>query len=147
MKAKMVPNEMMFSEVLSVIKTGATAVIRPKGISMHPFIRDERDCIALARPYDLRKYDIVLVHLENGSYVLHRIIEVDGENLTLMGDGNLCGRERCRKEDVVAKAIKIIKKDSEIDCRSASHLRKARLWKTLLPIRRYLLAIYRRLYK
>jgi hypothetical protein len=64
-----------------------------------------------------------------------------------MGDGNLIGRERCRREDVIGKAVKIMKKDREIDCQSPSHLRKAAIWRSLLPIRRYLLAIYRRLYR
>ena len=79
--------------------------------------------------------------------MLHRVEKVDGNMLILMGDGNLIGRERCRREDVIGKAVKIMKKDREIDCQSPSHLRKAAIWRSLLPIRRYLLAIYRRLYR
>lgn len=147
MKTKVVPNDVMFTEVMRVIDAGGTAVICPKGVSMHPFIREKRDRVVLAEPCDLRKYDVVLAHLENGRYVLHRIIDVDGEDITLMGDGNIAGVERCSRKDIEAKAECLLRNGRTIRLDGRMQFLKAWAWRNLLPIRRYLLAIYRRLYR
>lgn len=138
-------NNEIIPEIERLIKEGSEVVFVPKGYSMSPFIRGGVDSVLMAKAESIGKGDIILALTEQGSYVLHRVEKVEGDVLTLMGDGNLAGKERCRRKNVVGKAIKIIKKDREIDCQSASHLRRAELWRRLLPIRRYLLAIYRRL--
>jgi hypothetical protein len=67
--------------------------------------------------------------------------------LLLMGDGNLKEGEKCNVEDVLALATHKVKIKKEYNFRSDSHLKKARLWNLLLPIRRYLLFIYKLILK
>lgn len=144
MKKRIVANNVLIPEIARLVSEGAKVVFIPKGASMLPFIREGKDSVVLKSPEDLCVGDIVLARNTPGAYVLHRIIEIDGDNIVLMGDGNIIGTETCRVSDILAMADKIIKDGKEIDCRSNNHLRKAEIWKRLKPIRRYLLAIYKR---
>ena len=140
MVKKTLPNDVLLGEVAAVLREGREAVIIPTGNSMLPFIRGGRDRVVLCRRETVAVGDIVLVHI-GGQYLLHRVFAADGDALTLMGDGNLAGTERCRVDDVIGSVTEIIRP-------SGRHVRpgKARLWRVLRPIRRYLLGIYRRLF-
>ena len=145
MQTKTVPNAELIPAIGKLIEEGQEVIFKPKGMSMLPFIRGGRDSVLLRKAGELKVGDIALAEISEGRYVLHRIEKIEGETIVLMGDGNLVGRERCRREDVMAIAVKIIKGSREIDCQSPGHLRNAEIWKRLLPVRRYLLAIYRRI--
>ena len=140
MVKKTLPNDVLLGEVAAVLREGREAVIIPTGNSMLPFIRGGRDRVVLCRRETVAVGDIVLVHIGE-QYLLHRVFAADGNALTLMGDGNLAGTERCRVDDVIGSVTEIIRP-------SGRHVRpgKARLWRALRPIRRYLLGIYRRLF-
>ena len=145
MQTKTVPNAELIPAIEKLIEEGQEVIFKPKGVSMLPFIRGGRDSVLLRKADGLKVGDIALAEISEGRYVLHRIETIEDEMIVLMGDGNLVGRERCRKEDVIAIAVKIIKENKEIDCQSPRHMRRAEIWKKLLPVRRYLLAIYRRI--
>lgn len=134
-----IPNSVLFEEVAAVLQEGREAVITPTGNSMRPFIRGGVDRVVLGLRDTLAVGDIVLARFD-GRYILHRILALDGEAVTLMGDGNLRGRERVRTADVIGTVTAIIKPDGQRRTPG-----KGRLWRVLLPVRRYLLAIYRRL--
>ena len=144
--ARVVSNELLFSEVASAIREGNSVVIKPKGCSMLPFIRGERDEVVLVSPDDVEIYDAVLAQLRTGVYVLHRVMEIREDSLVLMGDGNLQGKEQCRKEDVVAKVAEVIRDGHKHDCRAPRYRLMVRMWIRLMPVRRWILAIYKRLF-
>lgn len=135
-------NSVMFTEVAKLISEGKSVTMKVKGYSMLPFISDG-DTVKLVKTDNIKLYDIVLARIDDNQYVLHRIIRMKDNLLLLMGDGNLKGCERCNVEDVLALAAVKVKKKKEYDFRSDSHLKKARIWNFLLPIRRYLLFIYK----
>ena len=93
---------------------------------------------------DIAVGSIVLVRLQNGSYVLHRVYRLEKEAMVLMGDGNLYATERCRRNEVVGVAVKIIRDGRFVDCTSRKELFRARVWRKLLPLRRVLLYLCRR---
>ena len=43
--------------------------------------------------------------------MVHRIIKIEGEDVTLMGDGNISGTERCTLSDVKALATHVVGRD------------------------------------
>lgn len=145
MATAIIPNAVMVTEIDRLVKDGMQISFTPKGNSMLPFIRGEKDIVILKAPEKISKGDIVLAGISASTYVLHRVIDINEDKLILMGDGNLIGTEQCRSSDVIAIAVKIIKGRREIDCNSRSHQRRADIWRTLKPVRRYLLAIYRRI--
>ena len=144
MQKVIIPNQTLVEEISRLVNDGTQVTFVPKGSSMLPFIRGERDSVVLIKDDNIRPLDIVLAKV-GGSYVIHRVLTIDNDRLTLMGDGNLCGTEHCGRNDILAKVVRIIKDGRQIDCTSRSHRRQALIWQKLLPVRRYLLGIYRRI--
>lgn len=137
------PNDVFLPLVLDELKQqpDKTATINLRGRSMRPFLEDGRDkaLLKLANGSE-KKGDAVLAEIEPGHYVLHRIVDISGNNVTLLGDGNL-NCEHCHREDIRAKAIGFIRKG-----RTKADMTDSRKWRTyswlwtrLRPIRRYLL--------
>lgn len=145
MRKVTVANEELLSEVVKLLSEGNSVTIKAKGNSMLPFIVGDRDSVVLQRKDTFAIGNIVLAKIAPKHYVLHRIMQMNDDNVSLMGDGNLKGIEKCSTSNVCGYAIAIIHKGKEIDCNSKKELLKAKIWRTLLPIRRYLLAIYRRI--
>ena len=139
MNSLTVPNDILLEEVAAVLDEGREAVITPTGNSMLPFIRGGRDRVVLRRKDGMAAGDIVLARI-GGRYVLHRVLGVSGTHLTLMGDGNIRGTESCTASDVIGTVVEIIRPDGR-RCSPG----KGRVWRALKPVRRYILAIYRRL--
>lgn len=127
------PNDMLLADVVSLLSSGHTVTLRAKGDSMFPFIVGDRDCVVLQRSRSVRVDDIVLAHLPGRSYVLHRVYGTATDGFVLMGDGNVCGT-----------VLKIIRDGRHAACRSPQEMRSVRLWKWLLSVRRYILALCRR---
>ena len=137
-----VENDILLDEVGRLLCEGHEVIIMTKGSSMHPFIIGEKDSVALQKRPELNLRDVVLAQVRKGVYVLHRIIAIDGDELTLMGDGNLYGVEKCRRKDVAGTAVAIIKSSGK-----RCGIPSAKLWLKIKPsLRRYFLAAYRRIF-
>ena len=142
-----IPNAILLGEVKALLTEGRDVVIPTKGNSMLPFIRGGRDSVKLRRLDALEVGDIVLAEIREGTYVLHRVFALDGDSVTLMGDGNIRGTERCLRKDIAGTALTVLKENGkEMDCRSPKALRRARAWRRLMPFRRIILAVYRRVF-
>ena len=139
MDKRTLPNDVLLGEVAAVLREGREAVIIPTGNSMLPFIRGGVDRVVLRRREGVAVGDIVLVKIGE-RYILHRVIAREGDALTLMGDGNVRGTESCRTENVIGTVAEIIRPSGRVRIPG-----RARLWRMLKPIRRYLLALWRRL--
>ena len=146
MEKKILPNDILLNEVSRLVGEGESVTLMTKGVSMLPFIVGGRDSVLLQRPQELKPGLIVLAYVNGSRYVLHRIISVEDGKVVLMGDGNLQGVERCDVAQVKAVAVRIIRPSGEVDCLGKRHLRNAAIWKKLLPVRRWILAAYRRLF-
>lgn len=148
MKTKKVilPNAVMLGEVASLLAEGRSVVILPTGNSMLPFIIGGKDNVEL-KMKEPREGDIVLASLSPGTYVLHRIKSLDGDLVTLKGDGNLEGVEHCGTADVCGTVCAILHRSGRrVDCTSAGFARRSARWAALpRTVRRYLLAILRRI--
>lgn len=132
------PNEVLLGEVARMLDEGREVIITPKGKSMLPFIRGEVDRVKLRHPDELRVGDIVLAHFR-GRYVMHRIIDIKEDKITLMGDGNLKETEQGERSEVKGVVAEIIKPGNR-HCKPG----KAWLWRRSLFLREYLLKVYRK---
>lgn len=145
-----IPNEILIPKVKEVIDRGATATLRVKGHSMRIFLSNGRDLVTLVAPEHekLRVGDVVLAEIQPKVYVLHRIIQRTQDQLTLMGDGNVGTTEACTINDVIGIVTLFYRKgrtkpDSVNGWKWKTY---SRIWLTLTPFRRYILAIHRRLF-
>lgn len=141
MNSVQLPNEILLSSAASFLEEGREVVIRAKGSSMLPFIRGDRDSVVLKKCDNPDVGDIVLVRFPD-RYIMHRIISRDGDRFRMMGDGNIRGTESFRREDILGRVIWIIKGNGR-----RVRPGDGRLWRMLLPLRRYILGIYRRIIK
>ena len=140
MEKRIIPNEILLKEVTDLLAEGQEVIILTKGNSMLPYLRSEKDSVALEKKAVVEVGDIVLAHLGEGRYVLHRIFAIDGDAVTLMGDGNVRGQEHCTKSDISGTVVRFIKASGREKVPG-----KGRIWRFFLPVRRYILAFHRRI--
>ena len=139
-------DEIIIQEAIRLANEGVSVTFPVKGSSMLPFIIGGRESIILQKPERIEVGQVVLAWVEGSRYVVHRIIRIDGEQVTLMGDGNVWGTEHCLLSDVKALATHVVDANGKShDLYNRWRQRAARLWFRLRPIRRYILAVYRRL--
>lgn len=140
-------NAIFLPEVIKLLEEGHTVTLRLKGYSMRPFLENNRDKALLIQPTSLNIGDVVLAELAGKIFVLHRIVKIEGDKITLQGDGNLT-REYCTRADIKGFALGFYRKNREKLEKTNSPKWKiySCVWMTLRPIRRYLLAIYRRVF-
>lgn len=134
MKNKQCSNRETFSIVRDLLLEGSQVTVRVKGQSMLPFFRS--GSTVLLRPIreeDIKRLNVVFADTGH-NFVIHRIIGFDNKRVTLLGDGNIYGTETMPRDKVYGI----------IDC-SATHLFFARIWLWLRPVRRFPLAIFRRI--
>lgn len=139
-------NEVFIPEIVKMLHEGHTVTLRLRGYSMRPFLEDNRDKALLAMATNPQVGDAVLAEVAPRRYVLHRIISIEGQNVTLRGDGNTF-EEHCQKSDVKATALGFYRKGrTQIDLTTGRKWKLySYLWTRLYPLRRYLLFIHRHL--
>lgn len=139
MDKRVLPNDVLLPEVAKFLDEGREVELSPKGNSMLPFIREGKDSVVLKKFPSVEVGDIVLVQLP-GRYVMHRVVDENRNLLTLMGDGNIRGTESCTRDEVLGTVIYIVRGGKR-----RVKPGKGRWWRVLLPFRRIILGIYRRL--
>lgn len=141
------PNAILLPEIVKMLNEGHTVTLRLKGFSMRPFLEDGRDKALLTKPVNPKVGDPVLAEVGPKHFVLHRIISIQGDDVVLRGDGNL-GTEQCKLKDVQGAVIGFYRKGREtLDRTDGLKWRiYSWFWTRLFPIRRYLLAFYRRIW-
>ena len=144
MKTKVMENAVLLPFIVSELEStpGKTITLPLRGRSMRPFLEDGRDKALLTVATNVQVGDAVLAEISPRHYVLHRIVCIDGDQVTLRGDGNLSD-EHCTLGDVKATALGFFRKGrTRLD---STQGRKWRIyswwWTRLYPIRRYLLFI------
>ena len=132
--ARTIANRELFGIVRDTLLEGSTVRVAVNGQSMLPFFRSGSTItLRPVREEDIRKYSVVMADAGD-SFVVHRIIEVGENVVTLLGDGNYIGTERVTRDKIYGV----------VDC-SALHLFFAKIWLWLRPVRRFPLAIFRRI--
>lgn len=149
MDKRLIDNEVMLPKVAELIASGHTVTLRVKGQSMNPFLRHGRDQVTLA-PFETLSLQpgVVVLAREQGSgrIVLHRIIHREGDRLTLQGDGNVQGVELTTVHLVMGQVIEFIRGTKHYPVNGCTWRLYSNLWLKLKPIRRWLLAVCRRLF-
>lgn len=138
-------NSEFLPEIVQLLMEGHTVTLCLRGYSMRPFLEDGRDKVLLVKAENVKVGMPVLAEMSKGHFVLHRVVDIDGDKVTLRGDGNIAV-ERCLMQDIKGEAVGFYRKGRKtLDKTSGWKWRiYSAVWTTLLPVRRYLLAIYRR---
>ena len=98
-----IPNELYFAEVQSHLQQGKKVKIKIRGNSMLPFIRNNDEALLISpTPEKVKKGTPVLARTSELGIVLHRIYNIEGNHITLLGDGNINQFEHTSPERIIA---------------------------------------------
>lgn len=141
-------NSIFLPKVIALTQEGKLVKINGSGNSMRPFIEHHRDNLVFGKVDSISVGDVILAEVTPDHYVCHRIVKVENGIVTMRGDGNPVGTETFPIENVRAKLVKIERKGKIYDLRTSKVWKVySAIWPKLLPIRRYLLALYRLLWR
>lgn len=133
-QTRIISNRALFSVVRDTLLEGNTVRVAVKGESMLPFFRSGSTItLRPVREEDIRKYNVVMADAGH-AFVVHRIVDVKDDCITLFGDGNIRGVERVARDKIYGV----------VDC-SPLHIFFAKIWLWMRSVRRYPLAIFRRI--
>ena len=76
----------LYPLIKEVIESGGEFKFYPRGISMEPLLHQGDDSVVLGAADSIKTGDVVFYKRDNGSYVLHRIMEKFGGTYTMCGD-------------------------------------------------------------
>lgn len=125
-------------------KESVTIVV--KGYSMRPFLENGRDKVVLVPPHAPEIGDVVLARVGEKRYALHRVIKIGNGTYTMQGDGNpVSMTEEFTDADIIGIAKGFIRKGRLVPTESREWRRYSAAWAFLKPLRRVLLAVYRRI--
>ena len=127
------------------LKRGGRARLTVTGYSMMPMLHNHRDTVELIAPRgQLKRGDIALYRRDNGRYVLHRVIGLQGADYICCGD-NQAEREPVRQEQVLAVVDGFVRAGKRHSLTEAGYRLYAGLWVRGFWLRRPYIAIRRRL--
>ena len=143
-----IDKDILMEEIRQMISEGKTVTITVKGNSMNPFIVHMRDQITLGpwKDEDIRKGTVALVRDIYGNHLIHRIIKREDGKAPLLGDGNIGITETATLDNVIGIMYAITRKGRTYTPKSLKWRLYSALWTMLTPVRRYPLAIWRRLH-
>ncbi len=144
LKIVTIENAFLLPEVIKYLMKGKQVSLRLTGYSMRPFLENKRDVGVFKQSETYSVGDVVLAQLTETKYVVHRIISIKNNLVTLRGDGNLLC-ENCLITDIKAIAIGFYRKGKSqmISTQSRKWRLLSKIWTSLFPIRRPLLFCYR----
>ncbi len=147
-KTLIINKAVMMEEIRQLVAEGISTTITVKGNSMNPFIVDGRDRITLGpfKDNELRRGCVALVRDIRGEYLVHRVIARDGDLVTLLGDGNVRGTEKAHVSDVIALMRSVERKGRTVSVEGFVWRSYSWLWMLLEPVRRWPLALWRKLF-
>ena len=141
----MITDAVILDEAVRLVSEGVSVTLPVNGRSMLPFIIGGKESVILQKPSGVQVGDVVLAWVEGCRWVVHRIICIEGDYVTLMGDGNIVGTEHCTMADVKARVTHVVDaKGKSHDIYNRWRIAGAKIWWWLKPIRRYILYIYRK---
>lgn len=113
-----------------VLKEKGRLVLTAEGVSMLPCIRPKKDVLILEQPREeIHPFQVILYKRENGSYVLHRVLEVRESGFVLCGDNQYKKEYGVQNSQILGVLKSFYRGEAYIDCESSKgYLRYVKLW-------------------
>lgn len=127
-----------------LIEEGREVSLIVTGSSMSPFLIHERDSVYLRKPdHELRKGDMVFFERDDGHFVLHRILRVNGDGTyDIIGDNQAVVEEGVRRDQIFAYVFKVKRNGKMIEPGSFWWEFFAGPWTKIIPARRMVSRLY-----
>ncbi len=122
------------------LNAGHSVRFSPRGTSMLPMLRQGKDSVLLSPlPKKLKKYDVLFYRRDNGKYVLHRIIKIEGETFTCMGDNQFTPEPGLKVTNAIAVVTAFYRGERKVEVKSHSYRLYCVFWAISRPARHFLL--------
>lgn len=126
-------------EINKTLDQGDTFSFMPNGISMLPTIVGGRDTVTIKKTTErLKKFDIILYRRRSGQFVLHRIIDLDGENYILCGDNEVYPEKNVEHNQVIGVVTRYTRKGKIIEADSKKFISDAKKRVNSRPLRQFI---------
>ncbi|MEG2865709.1 MAG: S24/S26 family peptidase [Mucinivorans sp.] len=133
-------------EIESRLAANQEVTILIRGWSMRPMLFNLRHhAIICPIQKPLATGDVVVFKYKN-RFLIHRIIQIQGENLTIQGDGVPFATEKVTRQDVIGVMREAITpRGKHIKCDSKPWIRKSKRWAAVNPNVKYIVLKFLRL--
>ncbi|OUP82433.1 hypothetical protein B5F07_14055 [Lachnoclostridium sp. An169] len=140
---KTVRAEELVSLMNREFSTGRPLQLTVTGYSMGPCLKHLRDQVVLVPPEKraLKRGEIVFFRRTDGKCVLHRILRAEKEGVFVVNGDAQAWTEDIRKEQILAAAKAVIRKERYISCDGKRYRIFVALWQMLFPVRGIMIRI------
>jgi len=128
-----------------ILAQGNSVEITVTGISMRPLFEHKVSRVRLAPMKELKRGDVPLYRRDNGAFVLHRVISLEGETFTCCGDNQWHPEPNLRPDQVLAVMTDFSRRgEGWTSCQSPLYGLYWRFWVRVRPLRRLVFGGLRR---
>lgn len=136
-------------EIYPIIKekidNGGTVQLPITGRSMRPLLVWGRDTVEIVKCENPKKGDIIFYLRDNGQFVLHRIVGTDEKGYVLCGDNQWVKEYGIKDHNIIAVVSSITRKGKMFDVTNVLYRIYSSLWMALIPARKPILQIGRKI--
>ena len=113
--------------------------MKPRGISMLPLIKQDRDSVTLVKAeLPLKKHELAFYRRDNGQFVLHRVMKLEKDGGYVMcGDNQTVLEYGINDSNVIAVVSEIYRGEKRLNTRSLTHKLYLVFW-CCMPLRKLL---------
>ena len=130
------------SDYKTELEKNGTLAFVPAGNSMWPTLKNRRQSVIVVKKIErLKPFDVAFYQRENGSFVLHRIMEVTPEGYLVCGDSQL-SIEKVKEEQVFGVMIGFYRGKKYIDVSLSSHVKRIKRWYERKKWRKFRLRVF-----
>jgi signal peptidase I len=139
----------MFSVIQELLSQGGKASIIVTGMSMYPFLREDKDSVELGQTSfkSIKRGDIVLIRRISGEYVLHRVLCKEKDVFYIIGDAQRWIEGPLKPEQLIAVVVSVKRRGYTISCKAVWWKVLTGLWLNMIPIRHWFLKAFERIGK
>lgn len=127
----------IFPVISEILDRGGKAWITVTGMSMYPFLTEERDSVELAPASfsSIKRGDIVLIRRSAGTYILHRVLKKENNFFYIIGDAQQWVEGPLKPSQLIAKVTAVRRNGCNIECSNYLWRLSAGLWLHMIPLR------------
>ncbi|MGN0569546.1 MAG: S24/S26 family peptidase [Candidatus Fimenecus sp.] len=144
---KRISLEELYPAIKESLDTGGTVELPITGTSMLPLLVQGRDTVLIKKADTVKKGDIIFYRRDDGHFVLHRIVGKDANGYILCGDNQWKKEYGICNRHIIAVVKSINRNGKEINADDFGYRLYSKLWMLVLPIRKYILYISRKVFK
>lgn len=142
---KTISLEELFPIIKEQLESGGTVRLPITGTSMLPLLVWGRDFVDIVKTDCYKKGDIIFYRRDDGRFVLHRIVGKKEHSYILCGDNQWVKEYGIEDRHIIAVVNAIERKGKRFNISKLSYRIYSKIWISVLPFRKYILIISRKI--